>query len=203
MPARRLIILAAALLLTACTPLIDDASSPTSAVPSGPATTSAAPLPLALELGEFDPEGDFTVIDPCTEIPEEVYTAAGLGEVVYGPSYERELSAKCSYNADSVSKDGLFIVTGDRVPKSRVIELGYLLEPPVQSDLNGVYFHHLGVDISTACSAVVHTTRGRLVVNYGESLTDTTQLANCGTALEHLEKIIHYLGENNGNAHRS
>lgn len=203
MPARRLFILAAALLLTACTPLIDDASSPTSAVPSGPATTSAAPQPLALELGEFDPEGDFTVIDPCTEIPEEVYAASGLGEVTYGPSYERELSAKCSYNADSVSKDGLFIVTGDRVPKSRVIELGYLLEPPVQSALEGVYFHHMGIDMDTACSAAIHTTRGRFVVNYGELNTDTTQLANCGTALEHLERIIHYLGENNGNAHRS
>ncbi|GAB2511365.1 hypothetical protein CATRI_09405 [Corynebacterium atrinae] len=203
MPARRILILAAALLLSACTPLIDEASSPTSAVPSGPAPTSAPPQPLELEIGEFDPEGDFKVIDPCTEIPEEVYAAAGLEQMMDGPYYDRQLSAKCSFNAEHVNSNGLFIMTGDRVPKSRVIELEYLLEPPVQSDLDGVYFHHMGIDNSTACSAVIHTTRGRLVVNYGESLTDTTQLANCGTALEHLERIIHYLGENNGNAHRS
>ncbi|MDO5512915.1 MAG: hypothetical protein Q4F73_09250, partial [Corynebacterium sp.] len=61
MPARRLLpcILGAAL-LTACAtapdPLIDAPS------------TTPTPTTQALELGEFDPDGDFRVFDPCTEI---------------------------------------------------------------------------------------------------------------------------------------
>ncbi|NLP39665.1 MAG: hypothetical protein GX356_08125, partial [Corynebacterium pollutisoli] len=77
MPARRLLpcVLGAAL-LTACGDTTDTTDT-TEPLIDAPSTTLTTPPTQALELGEFDPEGDFQVFDPCTEIPAEVLEAAG------------------------------------------------------------------------------------------------------------------------------
>jgi len=75
MPVRRtLACTLAALLLTACTD-----TQPAESTTNVATTTTAAAEP-ALELGDFDPEGTFTVFDPCTEIPADVLAEAGLGK---------------------------------------------------------------------------------------------------------------------------
>ena len=109
MPARRLLIAVCALALTACTPLIDDPSSPSTAAPaasetSGNESTTADAQAPTFELGEFDPEGDFELFDPCTEIPAEVLTEAGFGS---------------GYESLSAFQDAVRQVTGRSAARSR------------------------------------------------------------------------------------
>lgn len=202
MPARRLLpIVLAALALTACSPaapLIDVTSSPSSAA-SVPVEPAAQPL----ELGDFDPEGDFEVFNPCTEIPPEVRAAAGLGEPVRDPAYDGDRSVLCSYSPLDQSLRGIFTVTGDRVPLSRIEERELLLSPTAESTVPNVYLHHMGLEGSGDCSAAVHTKRGRFIVQYIETLSTQERDAICVLAIDTLENIYHHWGESNGDVDRS
>ena len=129
MPARRLLpcVLGAAL-LTACGDTTDTTDT-TEPLIDAPSTTLTTPPTQALELGEFDPEGDFQVFDPCTEIPAEVLEAAGLGESVGEPFYDGNRSAMCSFTAVDESRyPGVFSLVGDRNPRSRLEEQRLIIE---------------------------------------------------------------------------
>lgn len=208
MPARRLLLAVCALALTACTPLIDDPSSPTAA-PAAPETpgaesTTAEPQAATFELGEFDPEGYFELFDPCTEIPAEVLAEAGLGEMFGEPRADRDLSVMCSFESrDTSSLPGLITLTGDRNPKSKLVERGYMIDDNPETSVPGSYLHHLGDDFPGACSAAAHSTRGRLIVKYGEISSARSNEELCAIALGHLEEITTNLGENYGAVNQS
>lgn len=200
MPARRLLIAVCALALTACTPLIDDPSSPSTAAPaasetSGNESTTADAQAPTFELGEFDPEGDFELFDPCTEIPAEVLTEAGFGEQISEPYYDRNISVRCGYDAVE-HPNGLLAITGDRNAKSKIVERGLMIADQVESSVPGAYLHELTVGDAGHCHAAVSTTRGRFVVNYGEISPSRTQSEICEIALEKLETIHNHFGGN-------
>lgn len=201
MPARRLLPLAlTALMLTACSPddtLIDAPASP----PASP--TTVEPVAQPIELGDFDPQGDFEVFNPCTEIPVEVRTAAGLGEPVRETAYDGDRSVLCTFHPTDKSLRGFYALTGDKVPRSRIEERGLLLDPAPDSTIPGVYIHHLGLGAEHDCSAAVHTTRGRFIVQYSEISAEPDRAARCVLALEKLEEIYHHWGESNGDVDRS
>ncbi|AJE33768.1 hypothetical protein B842_09595 [Corynebacterium humireducens NBRC 106098 = DSM 45392] len=193
MPVRRLLPVALGALLTAC--------SPTTLNDAPPAPTPE-PAPV-LELGDFDPAGDFAVFDPCTEIPPEVLAGAGLGERVREPSYDGGLSARCSYFSSAHGGRAFYTLTGDRVPVERIIERGFMVAPDADTQIPGVYLHHMGAGVPDECSAAVHTNRGRFVVQYTETLTTQSRDELCVLAIDKLENLFAYLGENNGVVHRS
>ncbi|WIM70264.1 DUF3558 domain-containing protein [Corynebacterium suedekumii] len=201
MPARRLLIAVCALALTACTPLIDDPSSPSTAAPaasetSGNESTTADAQAPTFELGEFDPEGDFELFDPCTEIPAEVLTEAGFGKQIGEMDYELPMSVMCSFTStDAAQLRGLFTLTGDRNPQSKLIERGYMIDGSPASSVPGAYLHHLGDDFPGSCSAAMHTTRGRLIVKYGEISTERSSEEICSIALHQLEALKENLGD--------
>lgn len=199
MPARRLPPIAlAALALTACSsdaPLIDAPSSP-----SSPTSAIVEPVAHPLELGDFDPEGDFEVFNPCTEIPAEVRTAAGLGEPVRDTAYDGDRSVRCSFYPADRSLGGFFSLTGDRVPFSRIEERGLLLSSSAESTISNVYLHHMGLGAEHDCSAAVHSNRGRFIVQYTEISSAQGREMHCALATEKLENIYHHWGENNGDA---
>lgn len=199
MPARRLLpSVLGALLLTACSdtePLIDAPSTTTET-----AAVAAAP---ALELGDFDPEGDFTLFDPCTEIPPEVLEQAGLGEPVGESSYDRDLSVRCSFFPANQEVPGYYSLTGDRITLERIKDRGLLLSSDAGSATPDTYLHHMGADFPDECSSAVHTNRGRFVVQYTEISTDQAREGLCRIATEELETILNLMGENNGDSHRS
>lgn len=201
MPARRLLPLTlTALMLTACSP--DD--TPIDAPSSPPASpTTVEPVAEPIELGDFDPEGDFEVFNPCTEIPAEVRAEAGLGEPVRETAYDGDRSVMCTFHPTDTSLRGFYALTGDRVPFSRIEERGLLLDPSAESTIPGVYIHHLGLGAEHDCSAAIHTTRGRFIVQYSEISAEPDRAARCVLALEKLEEIYHHLGENNGDVDRS
>lgn len=192
MPVRRFLPVALGAFLTACssTTLVEVPPSPT-----------PEPTPV-LELGDFDPEGDFEVFDPCTEIPPEVLAGAGLGEPVREPSYDRGLSASCSFFSEDQRLRGFFSLTGDRVPVERIIERGFMVAPDADSRIPAVYLHHMGAGVPDECSAAVHTNRGRFVVQYTETLTTQSREELCVLAIDKLENLFDHLGENNGVVHR-
>lgn len=202
MPARRLLpIVLAALALTACSPaapLIDVTSSPSSAT-SVPVEPAAQPL----ELGDFDPEGDFEVFNPCTEIPPEVRAAAGLGEPVRDPAYDGDRSVRCSFYPVDRSLGGFFSLTGDRVPFSRIEERGLLLSPSAESTIPNVYLHHMGSGVPDECSAAIHTNHGRFVIQYTEISSVQGRDMLCFHAVDKLENIYQYWGEINGDVDQS
>lgn len=204
MPARRLLIAVCALALTACTPLIDDPSSPSTAAPaasetSGNESTTADAQAPTFELGEFDPEGDFELFDPCTEIPAEVLTEAGLGEEIGETTYDGNLSAMCTFDLQEEARlPGLISLTGDRNTREKIVERGYMVSSEIESAVPGAYLHVLQEESSDHCSAAVHTTRGRFAVMYDETLTQKTRDELCQVALAHLEEFQEYLGETNG-----
>lgn len=203
MPAHRLLpcVLGAAL-LTACGDTTDTTDT-TEPLIDAPSTTLTTPPTQALELGEFDPEGDFQVFDPCTEIPAEVLEAAGLGESVGEPSYDRNLSARCSFFPLDATVSGYFSLTGDRVPKTRIEERGLLLSHEAGTASPGTYLHHMGAEFPDECSAAVHTNRGRFVVQYTEVSTTQGRDTLCEFATEKLETILNSMGDSNGDSHRS
>lgn len=190
MPARRLLSVALGTLLTACssTPLIDAPPTP-------------APLPeptAALVLGDFDPESDFEVFDPCTEIPAAVLAEAGLGELVGEPAYDGGRSSMCSFSPIDPSLSGLFSVVGDRNPRSRLEELGLIIQDRPDTLPGGAYLHVMPGDIGKDCSAAIHTTRGRFVVKYGEILNERSRAELCDTAINTLTTITDTMGEDSG-----
>lgn len=201
MPARQLLpISCAALLLTACSP-----DAPLIDVPSSPPASPSAVEPVAqpIELGDFDPEGDFEVFNPCTEIPAEVRAAAGLGEPVRETAYDRDLSVRCSFYPTDTSMGGFYSLTGDKVPFNRIEERELLLSPTAESTIPNVYLHHMGLGAEYDCSAAVHTKRGRFIVQYNEISSAQGRDALCTRAVEKLENIYHHLGENNGDVDQS
>jgi len=204
MPARRLLIAVCALALTACTPLIDDPSSPSTAAPaasetSGNESTTADAQAPTFELGEFDPEGDFELFDPCTEIPAEVLTEAGFGEQVGETFADRNMSVRCNFIAPEYFRSlGSLALTGDRNPKTKIVERGLMVQDPAVSKVPGAYLHALTVGESDACHAAVHTTRGRFIVNYSEVSPVRSHDEICAIALDRLEFFYNKLGESNG-----
>ena len=204
MPARRLLpcVLGAAL-LTACGDTTDTTDT-TEPLIDAPSTTLTTPPTQALELGEFDPEGDFQVFDPCTEIPAEVLDAAGLGESVGEPFYDGNRSAMCSFTAVDESRyPGVFSLVGDRNPRSRLEEQGLIIEGVDVEIPYGMYLHTLPGDLEKDCSVAFHTSRGRVVVMYTETLSTQTRQHFCNASLSVMDVINTYLGENNGNPDRS
>ena len=193
MPVRRFLPVALGAFLTACssTTLVEVPPSPT-----------PEPTPV-LELGDFDPEGDFEVFDPCTEIPPEVLAEAGLIRRQREPFNDAGRSISCSYDPVGRDLEGFFVITGDKVPRERVMERGLLIAEGSTPHLPGLYLHHMGSGAADECSAAVHTTRGRLVVDYIELLTTRSRETLCTLAVEKLESVHHHLGENNGSFHRS
>lgn len=202
MPARRLPPIAlAALALTACSsdaPLIDAPSSP-----SSPTSAIVEPVAQPLELGDFDPEGDFEVFNPCTEIPAEVRTAAGLGEPVRDTAYDGDRSVRCSFYPADRSLGGFFSLTGDRVPFSRIEERGLLLSSSAESTISNVYLHHMGSGVPDECSAAVHTNHGRFVVQYTEISSGQGRDQLCARAVDQLENINQHWGKINGDVDQS
>ena len=202
MPVRRLLPTAlAALTLTACSSDAPLADAPAAPSPGTPAPVAAAAPPP--ELGDFDPEGDFEVFNPCTEIPAEVRAAAGLGEPVRDTAYDGDRSVLCSYYPLDSTLDGFYTLTGDKVPAGRIEERGLLLSATAESVIPNVYLHHMGSGVPDECSAAVHTNRGRFVVHYMETLSTRSRENLCSLAIQKLETIHQLLGENNGDVDQS
>lgn len=201
MPARRFLPLAlTALMLTACSDsdtLADAPSSP----PASP--TTVAPVASPIELGDFDPEGDFEVFNPCTEIPAEVRAEAGLGEPVRETAHDGDRSVLCSFSPLNSSVRGIYTLTGDKTPKSRIEERGMLVPHTVESTVPGLYLHHMGTGAEGDCSAAVSTIRGRFIVQYIEASATQDRETACVLAVEKIETIHQLWGENNGDVDRS
>lgn len=166
----------------------DPASSAT-----GSTTETSEPL---IELGEFNADNDeFVLFDPCTEIPWEVYEAVGLVQTAGETIYDLGGSISCNFKSTkSAHEDALFIVTTDEVPYQRILNRGLMVDESPESELPGVYTHHMGTTKSDNCTAAVHTTKGRLtVLAYDETLVSQREKA-CDIAVDYLENIHQQTG---------
>lgn len=159
-----------------------------------PATLSpTAPL---IELGEFDGESEnFELFDPCTETPWDVYQAVGFVKESLDRSYDSGRSATCVFqSAAELGRPAMVGVTGDKVPYQRIVEHGLLLDVHAPSRFPGVCHHWLTSSLGNNCTAAVHTSRGRLAVNYHDAELTGQQDLRCEKANEYLENIHEQTG---------
>lgn len=203
MPARsRLLpLLVSAALLAACSTSED---APTDTVPTAAAAGADAPSSTVgdkgaalIELGEFNAEDEgFVLFDPCTEIPREVLDEAGFGDMVSEPSYLPTGSVLCSFWTQAEETGWEFVaLVADEVPQERVRDLGFMLSEDVQTNVPGVYFHHMGDGTEKTCTAAVETTRGRWSVEFRAGQMAPERKEMCALATDYLEKIYFQLGE--------
>ncbi|MGP6172687.1 DUF3558 family protein [Corynebacterium sp. A21] len=192
-----LVVLLAALACVSCSYSAASSDQPGAGEEERQEETAAeqATTPL-IELGEFDGESeDFELFDPCTEIPWEVYQAVGFVEESVDRFYDPGRSATCYFQSTAeLGRPAMVGVTGDKVPYERIVEQGLLLNVHAPSRLPGVYHHWLASSLGTNCTAVVHTSRGRLAINYHDAeLTGQPELL-CVKANEYLENIYEQTG---------
>ncbi|QXB18045.1 Protein of unknown function [Corynebacterium coyleae] len=188
-------------MLSGCTteqPLNDDT---TPNIESGTPPESAADKPQAqafvfksgvLEIGDFDPYtiGD-DIFDPCTEITQEEFTAAGFEDVEPLPKEYSDISGglkMCSLR----SNNGADSVTISNNNSSRsVIEDAYGTEEERQSMiLPEMYIFSPRLGVSTGCFAQVDTVRGALtIIAAGIELSGSRE-SNCEKAQKALENLF-------------
>lgn len=205
MPTHRwLPLFTAVLLLVGCTPRDHASTDPPPAEPaveteSTEAAEEAQAEPV-VELGEFNAEHDeFVVFDPCTEIPRDVLDAAGLGEMVSEPFYSPMKSVTCSFRVTPQNaKLQLVTTTGDINSKLQVRDQGFMIAEEAETEIPGVYLHHMGEGTEDSCTAAVHTTRGRWTVTYIEGRPVPDRGILCERAVDYLETTYFQLGEENG-----
>lgn len=195
------IIFAAALGCGACTSTAESAAEADSAeqhrAESAPETTTAI-----YELGEFNPDHEeFVVFDPCTEITWADLQEVGFVETIGDPQYNLGMSAACSFaRGEPEYRRSMVTLTGDKVPYDRIVERGLLLDPAPESELPGVYTHHMGSEIPDSCTAAVHTNKGRFTVQFMDGELKNNHEKLCAIAIEHLEQIHEQTGGvENGN----
>ena len=200
---KRFAILSTALcvMLSGCTteqPLNDDT---TPNIESGTPPESAEDKPQAqafvfesgvLEIGDFDPYtiGD-DIFDPCTEITQEEFAAAGFEDVEPLPKEYSDISGglkMCSLR----SNNGADSVTISNNNSSRsVIEDAYGTEEERQSMiLPEMYIFSPRLGVSTGCFAQVDTVRGALtIIAAGIELSGSRE-SNCEKAQKALENLF-------------
>ena len=188
-------------MLSGCTteqPLNDDT---TPNIESGTPPESAEDKPQAqafvfesgvLEIGDFDPYtiGD-DIFDPCTEITQEEFAAAGFEDVEPLPKEYSDISGglkMCSLR----SNNGADSVTISNNNSSRsVIEDAYGTEEERQSMiLPEMYIFSPRLGVSTGCFAQVDTVRGALtIIAAGIELSGSRE-SNCEKAQKALENLF-------------
>lgn len=195
------IILAAAFGCGACTSTAGstDQADPPASDRAESAAETTTPI---YELGEFNPDHDeFVVFDPCTEITWSDLQAVGLVETIGDPRYNLGRSASCSFTrGEPEYRRSLVTLTGDKVPYERIVERGLLLDPAPESELPGLYTHHLGSEIRDSCTAAVHTNKGRFTVQFMDGELEHNHEELCALAIAQLEQIHEQTGGvENGN----
>ncbi len=199
---KRFAILSTALcvMLSGCTteqPLNDDT---TPNIESGTPSESAADKPQAqafvfesgvLEIGDFDPYtiGD-DIFDPCTEITQEEFTAAGFEEVE--PVLEKYAGISGGLKSCFLtSQDGENSATiSNNVANRPVIEDAYGTEERISTILPELYVYSPRFGTSTSCFAQVDTLRGGVaVIASGLEMTSSNE-SNCAKAQKVLENLF-------------
>lgn len=144
-----------------------------------------------LELGDFDPQtlGD-DLFDPCTEISEEEFAAAGItGVEAYGSGeYAANGAIGCTLEAEMSGTSRMIImnpanlqILQSDVHRDVVIRNG--------SVVDGLYTHTVPSSGGRVCFAQVDTVRGGLTAEYSISSNLHRALDPCEKAVETLELL--------------
>ncbi|MGV0374379.1 DUF3558 family protein [Corynebacterium hadale] len=161
---------------------------------SSPGTTEVPAFHFesgTLELGDFDPQtlGD-DLFDPCTEISEEEFAAAGITGVesfenVAGTPNPDTNSCKSSELKPGISR----LITGTKMNEIVAgAKPGIVLEHP-QSDVVGIFTQVDPGRDPHLCIAQVDTLRGSLGVGVSERGAQRGKNDVCSLAVQSLERL--------------
>lgn len=162
---------------------------------SSPGTTEVPAFHFesgTLELGDFDPQtlGD-DLFDPCTEISEEEFAAAGITGVENEPAIERAsggVAKGCaSHSPDHGVTRSIISTTNnaDTAANAGGYEVQY-----VESAVDGSYLLTNPDLDPNSCFAQVDTDRGALSIGISLSGIGKDRFDACSIALEGLESLF-------------
>ncbi|BAC19019.1 hypothetical protein HMPREF0290_2247 [Corynebacterium efficiens YS-314] len=177
------ILLAAAALLTGCSP---GSSTPaTDPSPAPAAATSPAESPTPTDSGIFASQ-----FHPCEVFTEEQFAAAGLGKRLIAAEDPASRVKSCGFAHQRTDVyEGSFLIATDTMDKWKILERE--LEPvdSAESEVEGIYTHQMPTE-AQGCSAALDFEWGRFSVDYRELGEIADQEFLCSVSVAILESLI-------------
>ncbi|WP_158522229.1 MULTISPECIES: DUF3558 family protein [Corynebacterium] len=148
-----------------------------------------------LELGDFDPQtlGD-DLFDPCTEISEEEFAAAGITGVENEPALYRGNAQGC--RTDQPEPAVTRTVIGARTTSEDAANAADYEFSFVESSVDGMYTFKNPIANPYMCIAQVDTQRGGLAIGISVSGLKKEKIDPCKVAVSELSNL--YRSINNG-----
>lgn len=187
------ILLAAAALLTGCSPGSSTPATVTVPSPAPAAATSPAESTTPTDPGIFASQ-----FHPCEVFTEEQFAEAGLGKRTNAKEDPNSRVRACGINPlDLDSIPGTFLVGTDTTDRAHIRGLGLEEKEWPSSRVNDLYVHQI-LSQSRSCAAAVDFSWGRFFVSYQE-LGEGGPLDDvCAYSASTLESLILQMGETHG-----
>ncbi|WP_236684287.1 DUF3558 family protein [Corynebacterium epidermidicanis] len=139
----------------------------------------------------FDPKAPgFRIVDPCSEIPDEVLREVGLGErsrITHEPGAQFRF---CGFSVESgerfPNRVRLAVNTGTQAKAESV---GEAVNLPLRTSIPNVYQYRLAVGDKFTCASVAQTSGGQFDVDFEDRNKKMTEQEVCDRSLALLEKL--------------
>ncbi|AKK02712.1 DUF3558 family protein [Corynebacterium epidermidicanis] len=186
-----------AIMVTACSVILagcrlEESLSEVGTPPSTEAAATAGLPTVDLSTAaSFDPKAPgFRIVDPCSEIPEDVLREAGLGkrsEITHEPG---ALHRFCAFSVDSGERfpDGanLAVNIGTR---QRAESVGEPVKLPLITEIPNAYQFRMAKGDKAQCSSVAQTSGGQFSAGFIDRNKRMTEQEVCDRSLALLEKL--------------
>ena len=183
------ILLAAAALLTGCSPGSSTPATVTVSSPAPAAATAPAESPASTDSDIFASQ-----FHPCEVFTEEQFAEAGLGKHLNNTDNPVSNVRTCGFSPiDLGAFEGSFLVATDRLNRDEIeIQKLRTLEWP-ESEIEGIYVHQMPSQIRQ-CTAAVDVEWGRFLVGYRELGQGWEPELLCSASVAILESLISQIG---------
>lgn len=183
------ILLAAAALLTGCSPGSSSPPTVTAESPAPAAATTPAESSIPTNSGIFASQ-----FHPCEVFTEEQFAEAGLGVRSRAAEDPQSVVKSCGFGLPGPNDvGGNVLVATDRISWSEVAEQGLEPEYWSQTEIEGVYTHQMPGEIRR-CTAVIDLEWGRFLVGYQEFGDGWSRDPLCRLPVRVLEFLINEAG---------
>lgn len=187
------ILLAAAALLTGCSPGSSSPPTVTAESPAPAAATTPAESSIPTNSGIFASQ-----FHPCEVFTEEQFAEAGLGVRSRAAEDPQSVVKSCGFGLPGPNDvGGNVLVATDRISWSEVAEQGLEPEYWSQTEIEGVYTHQMS-DTALTCVAAVDFNWGRFIASYLELGRGRDRTELCVVPVSVLASLIAQAEESHG-----
>lgn len=183
------ILLAAAALLTGCSPGSSTPATVTVPSPAPAAATSPAEPSTPTDPGIFASQ-----FHPCEVFTEEQFAEAGLGKHLNNTDNPASNVRTCGFNPQDLADfEGTFLVATDRIDREEIENQKLLILEWPQAEIGGLYVHEMPSQVRQ-CTAAVDFEWGRFLVGYRELGQGWEPEVLCSAPVAILESLVSQVG---------